>query len=138
MAAQQQQATATQQPTTQQPIIPSSQSLIQVQKVNMNTSQELIVITEDKARICLMNHVQNIEKRNAWMAPAGILATLIITLATTTTKDFIFSADVWQAIFAFSIVLTLIWLVNTLYKIPKSKKIDDVLTELKSTSVSTN
>lgn len=114
------------------PMPPNANQMVTVQKVNMNTSQELIVTTVDKAKICLMENLANIEKRNAWMTPAGILITLIITLTTTTPKDFIINANIWQAIFILGGIIASVWLIISLYKLPKSKKIDDVLKELKA------
>ena len=44
-----------------------------------------------------MEYLNNVEKRNSWMTPLGILITLVITLSTTATRDFLFKAEVWQA-----------------------------------------
>jgi len=106
--------------------------LVTVQSVSMNTSQEVIVTTVDKARICLMEYLSNVEKRNSWVAPLGILITLVITLSTTTTRDFLVKADVWQAVFIIGVIITALWLGLTLYRLPKAKKIDDILNKLKA------
>jgi hypothetical protein len=47
-------------------------------RVDANLKQEIIVITADKARLCLRDAVDNLERSKAWQTPAGILATILV------------------------------------------------------------
>jgi undecaprenyl pyrophosphate phosphatase UppP len=105
---------------------------VNVKKVNVNVDQEIIMITEDRAKLCLMKYLENIGKRDSWTTPLAILLAVIVTLATTSFKQFLVSADVWQAIFLIVGGLSVLWLANSLRKRPKAKKIEDVIKELKA------
>jgi hypothetical protein len=106
--------------------------LVNVKKVNVNVDQELIMITEDRAKLCLMNFLQNMGKRDSWTTPAAIFLTVVATLATTSFRQFVVNADVWQAIFLIVAALSIIWLIISLIKRPKAMKIEDVIKELKT------
>src|SRR5258708_39515755 len=54
-----------------------------IQRVDHNVTQEIIVTTADKARLCLIEALGRLERRDAWIAPAGILATLAVAFPTT-------------------------------------------------------
>src|SRR5271169_2942357 len=83
-----------------------------IQRVDTNVTQQIIVTTADKAHLCLIQALHRMERRNAWIAPAGILATLIVVFPTTTFQDFIgLSKEYWKAIFSVATVGTMIWLV---------------------------
>ena len=60
-----------------------------VQRVDNSVGQEIIVTTADKARLCLIEAMDRMERRRAWIAPAGILATLLVVFPTTTFQDFL-------------------------------------------------
>jgi len=106
--------------------------LVNVKKVNLNVDQEIIMITEDRAKLCLMKYLENIGKRDSWTTPFAILLTVVVTLATTSFKQFLVSADVWQAIFLIVGGLSVLWLAISLLRRPKAKKIEDVIKELKA------
>ena len=61
-----------------------------------------------------------------WWTPLGFFSTLLITLLTTDFKNFIFSANVWYALFIIAIVISLLWLVKCLLKLKKHWGKDDV------------
>jgi hypothetical protein len=46
--------------------------------VHTNVKQEIIVITSDKAKLCLQKHLINLAQQGSWVAPAGIFAAIII------------------------------------------------------------
>jgi Flp pilus assembly protein TadB len=106
--------------------------LVNVKKVNMNVDQELIMITEDKAELCLRDYLDNVEKRGSWATPLAIFLTVVVTMVTTSFKQFIVDAEVWQAIFIIVGGISFVWLVWSLYKRPKAKKIKDVINGLKA------
>ena len=108
--------------------------LIKDSKIHTNLAQEVVVTTEDKIRICLISYLNRIGKKNGWIAPSGILLTIIITLLTSQFKDFYFSADTWTAVFIIAALLSLVWLVICLKDILISVDIDEVIDELKKGS----
>ncbi len=111
-----------------------SKGLVRHVKVHTNLSQEVLVTTEDKIRICLIKYLNNLGKKNVWIAPMGIFLTIILTLLTTNFKEFYFSADTWTAVFIISCILSFIWLISSLRYIFISVEVDKVIDELKKGS----
>lgn len=104
---------------------------IDIKKLNINVSQEVIVTTEDKIVLCLHEYLENIDKRRSWIAPFGILLTILMTLATTTFRSIFFPAETWQAIFVIAAVLSGVWLAVSLYQSPKAMSVQDIVKKLK-------
>lgn len=111
-----------------------SNQLVNVSEVHLNVSQEVVITTEDKIRICLTDHLKRMEKRLAWIAPLGVLITIVITLVTSTFKAIVFDAATWRAIFIIAGVLSAIWLILTAKEAIKSEKLEDIVSELKKGS----
>jgi len=116
--------------------ISSLGSHVDVAKLSVNVSQELIITTEDKVRLCLLQHLGRIEQRNGWITPLTLLLTIIVTLFSATFKDFIISAATWNAIFIIVAFVTSIWLIFAAFKAIKSEKIEDVINLLKKNPLS--
>ena len=110
--------------------------LIKDLKVHTNLAQDVLVTTEDKIRICLMNYLNKIEKKSNWVAPFGILLTIMITLLTTNFKKFYFSADTWTAIFIIAAGLSFIWFLLCIRDAFISIEMNYVIDELKKSSSS--
>src|ERR1035441_1583318 len=91
--------------------------LIQITSIDANLKQEIFITTVDKARNCLKEALANVEQRNAWAAPAGILATIVVVFPTATFQDFIISKDTWRAMFIIAAMLSAVWLVRCLWEI---------------------
>lgn len=104
---------------------------VKADKIYDNLGQEVIMTTEDKARICLLEHLRYLEKRRGWSTPLAILLTVIVTIVTTEFKDVGFGASTWQAIFVIAGIIAAIWLGFSVIKIPKSITIEDVINKLK-------
>ena len=76
------------------------------------------------------------ERRNAWIAPAGILATLIVVFPTTSFQDFLgLSKEYWIAIFSVAAITTLVWLVVCLLRIQRSLTIEQIVDRLRTDSL---
>lgn len=108
--------------------------LIKADAININLNQEVIVTTRDKIELCLFKYLKNIESRKNWIAPLGILVTVLITISTAEFKEFLaIKSPVWEALFYASGFLSFIWLVKSLYDCYKAKKIEikDVIKDLK-------
>jgi hypothetical protein len=113
----------------------ASQNIQATSKVYSNLGQEIIITTEDKIRLCLIEHLSRVEKKGAWMTPLGIFLTIAIVIPTTTFHDFLLSAETWQAVFVLGGSVSLIWLVQAVWKARTSVSLADVLGRIKSTGV---
>lgn len=108
-----------------------TKQIAQETNVHFNLGQNAIVTTEDKVRLVLLTHLQKIEKRKSWIAPAGIFITVLTSFVTTDFKDFLFKAATWQAIFLITGVISFVWLLVALVQVIKSPTVDDLVSELK-------
>ena len=107
-----------------------------IQRVDQNVTQEIIVTTADKARLCLIKARDRMERRNAWIAPAGILVTLIVVFPTTTFQDFLsLSKEFWKAMFSFAALGALAWLVHCLFRIQRSLTVIQIVDRLRTDSL---
>jgi hypothetical protein len=104
-------------------------------QVIYNISQEYITTTTDKIRICMHSHMKNLEKRRAWITPLGIFLTILITFATTSFKQAVFSPETWQAFFLMFGAVSLVWLILSLSQIPKAEDEEDLILALKNETV---
>lgn len=105
---------------------------VDVKQVHSNLSQEVVKITVDKLRLILNSYLENMERKREWMAPIGILATLVAVFATTNFKDFWLSAKSWEAFFLWGTLFTIIWLILSIKRALKAKSVDDVIEVIKS------
>jgi hypothetical protein len=86
-----------------------------VRTVHTNISSNVIIITEDKALICLMNNVHRLRNREAWQTPAGILATLVTVMITAAPTNALgIPKEAWTALGVMATALTLLWLLRDL------------------------
>jgi hypothetical protein len=88
----------------------------QVVRVDKNTSQKLIIVTQDKALLTLKKNLARIGKRE-WIAPLSTVITILISLVT---AEFKFALGLgpseWKAIFIVSGFLATGWLAYALHK----------------------
>jgi hypothetical protein len=107
-----------------------------IRRVDTNVTQDFMVITADKARLCLIQALDRMERRRAWIAPAGILATLIVVFPTTTFQDFLgLSKEYWKAIFSLATVSACAWLIFCLFRIRGSLTIEQIVDRLRTSSL---
>ena len=109
------------------------QQLVTVEQVHVNLSQAVIVTTEDKLELCLNKHLKRAERKYAWVTPAGICLAILTTLVTTSFKDFVLSANTWNALFILVGIASLVWLIVALNSARESVDTRDIIRELKST-----
>jgi hypothetical protein len=112
-------------------IEPSATQLVNVTKIHQNLSQEVIMITEDKARLVLSEHLKKMDIRRDWVAPLGIFLAITITFSTSTFKDAILDSATWRALFILVGALSFLWLLWAVYRALKAEKIEDVVEQLK-------
>lgn len=107
---------------------------VNIEKIHSNLEQQVIQITEDKLKLILNEHIQFMEKKSSWIAPFSIIVTLMVVFSTTNFIDAMLSADTWKAIFVITLILTIIWLIKSLYMIYKAKTLEDLINKIKNTS----
>ncbi len=108
-----------------------SEDQVEVVGVFGDLTQEIIKITSDRLKLLLHQHLNRLERRRNWIAPAGILATLVIGYPSTTFHDWVFSADVWRATFFIITLTTAVWLVVSIAKMSKAQTLDDLVEAIK-------
>jgi hypothetical protein len=107
-------------------------AIMQNTNFSYNLAQNTIIITEDKIRLCLNEHLKDSENKSGWLAPAGILITILATLATTTFKDFFYlEAAVWKALFIICGIADFIWLLLSCIKAWNASTVGDVVDKIK-------
>lgn len=111
--------------------------LVNVSHVYVNVSQAVIITTEDKLRLCLSDHLGQMEKKRSWIAPLGILVAIVLTLVTATFRKVGLSAATWQSIFIIAAVLVFGWLLLSAKKACEAEEIKDVVERIKEDSLST-
>jgi hypothetical protein len=111
-----------------------AKQMVQNSKVHFNVDQETIIITEDKIRLCMHQHLGRVEARREWIAPTGVLITLLIIFPTTTFKDFIFTAAVWTAIFVIATLITFAWLIRAIIRARRAPSVEDIVRVMKRES----
>ncbi|QCI14030.1 hypothetical protein E6B08_22970 [Pseudomonas putida] len=67
--------------------------------ISQNTDTHIIGITEDKLHRILGEYQQSVIKSRDWMAPLGILLSLVAALCTSNFNDFIVPAYYWKIVF---------------------------------------
>lgn len=92
-----------------------------------------LVLTVDRTKVRLMEHLHRVGDRWAFAVPAGILATLIATLVTTDFKDALHvSKYTWNAVFIVSALVCTVWTaVAAIRLLGKKATIDDLIVILK-------
>lgn len=113
----------------------ASQLIQKGSKVYLGVGQEFVFTTEDKIRLCLNRHLSRMGKRRAWIAPAGILLTILVVFATTQFRNFGLRAETWQAMFIISALLCFGWFARSIWEARVSTSLEDVVAELKQTAL---
>lgn len=108
--------------------------LTTISEIYLNTSVEVIIISIDKVKLCLKDHLSRLGKKHSWMTPFAICVTIFLTIATAEfkTKTFGLSGPTWNAIFVIVGLLSLSWLVIAVVAAWRVETIDDVVGKLKN------
>jgi len=106
--------------------------LNQVNEFNLNVAQNIITTTEDKLRLRLIEHLKNREKKNAWIAPLGILLAIVLSFVKPGFQDILgLKAATWQAVFIIAATLAFVWLVYSFVQLRKTETIDKLIEKIK-------
>ena len=76
-----------------------------------NVKSDLIEITGDKLENILIKNIKKMGVRKGWLAPLGILITVVLANITATfSTKFGISESTWEAIFIIAAIVSAIWL----------------------------
>jgi hypothetical protein len=104
---------------------------LDVKVVHGDLSQEVVSITVDKLSLILHKHADGLGKSRDWVAPFGLLLSLILTFVTTDFKDWVLSADTWRAIFVLLGIGSALWLLRTFYDLFTADSVEDLVEKIK-------
>ena len=99
-----------------------------------------MITTEDKIRLCMSQHAGRLAVKQAWVAPASLLVTIVLVLLTADFHDaFSVEKASWKAVFLLTALLSLIWSVYSVYHaIKTTTSVDTIVDELKQSSPNEN
>jgi len=108
---------------------------VQVKGVHPNVEQEVILITEDKVRLCLNENFHRAARSKQWATVSGMILTLLLTLTTAQFRDFGgLSSQEWRGVMIAALVLSIAWFAVTVRWAAKSPTIETIVEELKEGS----
>jgi hypothetical protein len=113
---------------------------LHINAVHVNVAQEYIMITEDKTYRCLTEWQRNVQRRDSWIAPVSLLASLALTFVTATFRDaFGVPKETWQAVFLIGVAGSAIWALRSLFILIRSsgssRSVEDLIDQLKKGAV---
>ena len=101
-----------------------------VVKINKNTDQKVIVVTQDKTLLCLKRNLAKLGKRE-WLAPLTTVVTILISLITADFKSALGLGHAeWRAIFIVCGFLATGWLAYTVRKALHAKNFHEVIRDI--------
>jgi len=96
-------------------------------KINTNTNQNLIVVTQDKVLLCLKRNIARLGK-NDWLAPLSTVTTIMLALLTSDFRSALgLGPAEWKAMFVISGFISTGWLAFTMKRSIRSKTLNEVL-----------
>lgn len=98
--------------------------------------ETVIVSTEDKIRICLMNYLKDVAEKKEWQVPLGLFLSVLLTFLTTDFKDsFGISKENWKIIFFGAESIFFVWLCKTAFRAGFTMTVEQVIEKIVKTSV---
>jgi hypothetical protein len=96
-------------------------------KIHKNLTQDVIMTTQDKLRLAIIEHRDVLASRREWISAGSLSLSLLTSLMLTQFQDRLgLSAEYWRALYGFFFALALFWLISALYKLYKNRKRGDV------------
>lgn len=89
-----------------------------------NTQTDKIYITEDKLINILKDFILDMNKNQSWLIPLGFIISILLTLTATEFKNSFLgiSKDLWILIFSLILIVSVIWLLDSLNNRRKLRK----------------
>lgn len=100
-----------------------------------NTKSDKVIITYDKLFRKLTPHIENIHRKREWVSALGLMLATLTTLITCDFKYFIFSGEVWNAVFLLGFVISFVYFIYSVAVAIKYRKenteaiIKDIMTK---------
>ena len=95
--------------------------------IHKNFKQEIIITTEDKIKLVLINTKEILSAQRDWLTPLGLLLSFVATLVTADFKNILgVTKEFWNAIFVILTLVSSIWLVKALYNLYKNWNQDNL------------
>jgi hypothetical protein len=90
--------------------------------IHKNLTQDVILTTEDKLRLALIEHREVLSGKKEWISGGTLALSMLSTLLLTNFKDGLgLSAETWRAVYFLFFGLALFWFINSLYKLFKNR-----------------
>jgi hypothetical protein len=91
--------------------------------IHKNLTQDVILTTEDKLRLALIEHRDVLSGKREWISAGTLSLSLLSTLLLTNFKDGLgLTADTWRAAYCFFFAMAFLWFVNSLIKLYRNRK----------------
>ena len=104
-------------------------------KIHKNLTRDIILTTEDKLRLVLIEHRDVLSAKREWIAAASLALSLLTTILLTSFQDKLgLSADTWRAAYVIFLILALFWLTRSLVRLFANRKrgeIDYLIKQIK-------
>lgn len=75
-----------------------------------NLDQEVIAVTEDRLKLCLLENQSALTAKGQWITPLGLLISFLTTLVSADFRNKGFPAATWEAIYIIMSILMTVWL----------------------------
>jgi hypothetical protein len=80
-----------------------------------NVKQEMVVVTADRLRLCLMRTLHHADARRGWIAPLGVFVAILTPIFSAQFNDAIFSAAFWKSAFIAGAGASGLWLIRAIF-----------------------
>jgi len=91
--------------------------------IHKNLSQDVVLTTEDKLRLALIQHREVLASRSEWLGAATLTLSFLSSLLLTNFKDIgPLTADTWRAVYLIFFLLAFVRLINVVYKMYANRK----------------
>ena len=112
-------------------------SITENTEIDLNLRGVVFVTSEDRVRAAFYAHLHKVEASTGWIAPLGLASSLALAVVTADFRHFGFPASTWQAIFVVGGVVSVIWLIVTLFQRERKPTVADLIYQLRLNDPST-
>ncbi len=96
-------------------------------KIHKNLTQDVILTTQDKLRLVLIEHRDALSSKREWISAASLALSFLSTILLANFKDGLgLNADTWRALYGLFFALAMVWFINALVRLVKNRKRMDV------------
>jgi hypothetical protein len=102
--------------------------IIRDSQLQLNLRQTIIVVTEDKALLCIQDYEKTLGRNREWVAPGSVLTAIVLALASADFKETLgIPGATWEALFWLLAVGAGVWLLAALLRIRRATTPTDVV-----------